>query len=620
MPVQPRRILGVIALLSLLISSSGVMPLALAEDPSAEIQGRSLQYWVNKAAEAADDAAIAEVVKALSEAVSQDDPSTKAIAADALATLGPKASEAVPTLLDQLNHEFPWVRVACQAALGSVGKEAVPALMDTVENQTGGPRIRAAFILGGIGPDAKEAIPVLLKVMQQETPVMQVRFKGILGQIDPARFPPKSATSKATFDANEAGAAAAPEDVGSADWPQFHGPRRDSLCSDTGLLQAWPEGGPKQLWTLKGLGRGYSTVSIADRTIYTMGDRATDQGPEEAQFVLAYDLQTRKSLWKTAIGPPHGDGGPRCTPTVDGDLVYVIGTDSDVVCLDASTGAVKWKRNLAQEFDGKMMSVWKYSESPLIDGDRLICTPGGPEATMVALNKHTGATLWKCATPEIGQDGADGAAYSSAVAATICDVPQYVQVFGRGVVGVHAETGKFLWGYNHVANNVANITMPVVRGNYVFATTAYSTGAVLLRITCDGDKWDAQEVYFLKGRDFQNHHGGVVLLGDYVYGGHGPNKGDPACVELGTGEVKWRQRAPARGSASVVYADGHIIFRYDRGEVVLVEASPEAFKIKGRFTAPTAAGPAWAHPVVHGGKLYLRHEDILLCYDLRSFE
>jgi outer membrane protein assembly factor BamB len=350
-----------------------------------------------------------------------------------------------------------------------------------------------------------------------------------------------------------------------------------------------------------------------------MGDLAAD-GVDEGQFVLAYHLPTRKLLWATRIGPPHSDGGPRCTPTVDGDFVYAIGTESDVVCLQAKTGELQWKVNLAEKFDGKMMSIWKYSESPLIDGERLVCTPGGPEATMVALNKRTGATIWKCAAPEIGRDGADGAAYSSAVAATICHVPQYVQVYGRGVIGVEAETGKFLWGYNHVANNIANITTPVVRGNYVFATTAYSTGAVLLRIAGDGDDWEAQEVYFLKGRDFQNHHGGVVLLGEYIYGGHGPNKGDPACVELGTGEVKWRQRAPARGSASVVYADGNIIFRYDRGEVVLVEASPDSFKIKGRFTAPTAEGPAWAHPVVHGGKLYLRHANRLMCYDLRSFE
>jgi outer membrane protein assembly factor BamB len=548
-----------------------------------------------------------------------DDPSTKALAADALATLGPKAKDAVPTLLAQLNHEFPWVRVACQAALGSVGKDAVPALIDTVENQTGGPRIRAAFILGGIGPDAKEAVPVLLKVMQTESPVMQVRFRGILGQIDPARFPPKSASSKASFDAGEAGKATSTADAGTTDWPQFHGPRRDSLSTDQGLLDTWPEGGPKQLWTLRGLGRGYSTVSIARGVIYTMGDRVAGDG-DEAQYVLAYDLETREPLWATRIGPPHADGGPRCTPTVDGQFVYVIGTDSDVACLAAASGEIKWTRNLVQEFDGKMMSVWKYSESPLIDGDRLICTPGAPEATMVALDKHSGATLWQCATPEIGRDGSDGAGYSSAVAATICEVPQYVQMVGRGVIGVDAETGKFLWGYNHVANNVANITMPVVRGNYVFATTAYSTGAVLLKITRAAGVWEAQEVYFLTGRDFQNHHGGIVLLGDYIYGGHGPNKGDPACIEWATGEVRWRERAPARGSASVVYADGNIIFRYDRGEVVLVEASPEAFQIRGRFTAPTASGPAWAHPVVHGGKLYLRHDDMLTCYDLRSFE
>jgi prepilin-type processing-associated H-X9-DG protein len=168
-----------------------------------------------------------------------------------------------------------------------------------------------------------------------------------------------------------------------------------------------------------------------------------------------------------------------------------------------------------------------------------------------------------------------------------------------------------------VANGTANITNPVVRGNLVFCSTSYGTGSALLRIVRNGKEFRAEEVYFLDGKTFQNHHGGVVLVGDYVYGGHGQNAGAPICVELATGRVAWKAEAPTRGSAAVLYADGHVLFRYDRGLVVLAAATPEAFQVKAQFTPLTADGPAWPHPVIHDGKLYLRHNDLLACYELR---
>jgi hypothetical protein len=580
----------------------------------AKFRGRPLSYWVSQAKSHSGPSDLDETVAALSEAVLGDDPNVKRTAADALAALGPRAREALPELLAQFGHEFPWVRVSCQAAVGSIGKAAVPALIETFEKNTGGPRIRAAFVLGGIGPDAKPAVPVILEVMREESPVMQDRLASVLRQIDPDRFKTRDISKKADFEATES---RLPADLELDDWPQYHGPGRDSVCREEGLLNSWPEGGPPLVWTLEGLGRGYSTVSIADGKMFTMGDRSDANG-SETQFVLAFDLQTRKELWSAPVGLPHTDGGPRSTPTVEGNLVYAIGTEGDLVCLDTETGSVRWRRSFVDDFDGKFMAVWKFSESPLVDGDRLICTPGGPDATMVALDKHSGEVIWKCAIPDIGSKGADGAGYSSAVVAEICGVRQYVQMVGRGVIGVEAATGKFLWGYNPIANTVANITSPVVRGNYVFATTAYNTGAVLLKISSNGDSFRADEVYFLRGREFQNHHGGVVLVGDHIYGGHGPNRGDPACVEFGAGKVAWKERAPARGSAAVLYADGHLIFRYDRGEVLLIEATPEAMKIKGRFEPPQDDGPAWPHPVIHKGRLYLRHSNLLLCYDLRK--
>lgn len=578
------------------------------------IQGTPLQFWVEQASapEGPDD--LDATVAALCEALENDDPNAKRDAADALAVLGPKAKAALETLLGQFGHEFPWVRVSCLGAVGAMGKEAVPALIETMKNNEGGMRIRAIFVLGNIGAEAKGAIPAILEVMEGESPAMQARIAGVLTQIDPKRFSPMSSSGKVRF---EESGAQSNDDLKITDWPEFHGPRRDSICREQGLLKEWPEGGPKLLWTLNGLGRGYSTLAIANGKFFTMGDRPTSEEAEE-QFVIAYDLETHDELWASPVGPPHSDGGPRCTPTVDGEVLYALGTDGNLVCLEVESGKERWRRSFAEDFQGKVMSVWKFSESPLVDSDRLICTPGGPEAMMVALDKHTGKVIWKCAVPELGEKGADGCGYSSAVVAEICGVRQYVQLIGRGVIGVEAATGKFLWGYNAVANNVANITSPVVRGDYVFASTAYNTGSALLKIIPAGDAFHAEEVYFASSRDFQNHHGGIVLLGDYIYGGHGPNRGDPRCLELGSGKIVWKERAPAAGSAAVLYADGHLIFRYDRGPVYLIEATPDEFRVKGHFDPIKGEGPAWAHPVIHNGRLYLRHADVLACYDLRA--
>lgn len=402
-----------------------------------------------------------------------------------------------------------------------------------------------------------------------------------------------------------------------ADWPQFRGPNRDGKCEETGLLKEWPEGGPKLLWKLTGLGRGYSALSIVGGKFYTMGDRA-GEGGEESQFVLAFDLASRKELWATRIGPPHRDGGPRCTPTVDGELLYVVGTDGDLACLETATGKVRWQKSFPRDFDGKMMSVWKFSESPLVDGDRVVCTPGGPDTAIVALDKKTGEVLWKCAVPSLGDRGKDGAGYTSMIAAELDGVRQYVQILGRGAVGVDAKTGKFLWGYNRIANRVANIPTPLVRGNHVFVTTSYETGSALLKIAKDGDAFKAEEVYFLGPREFENHHGGVVLVGDCVYGGSGRNKGTPVCLDFMTGKIHWTKSPLGKRSAAVLYADGNLIFRYEDGLVALIEATPDDFRVKGTFKAAVVDGPAWAYPVIHNGTLYLRAHNALMGYDVKT--
>jgi outer membrane protein assembly factor BamB len=405
------------------------------------------------------------------------------------------------------------------------------------------------------------------------------------------------------------------------EWPQWRGPNRDGVSTESGLLKSWPEGGPKLLWEITGLGIGYSSVSISNGKLYTMGDRTgTDPNRSgKAQFIIAFDLATQKELWAAYVGPPHDDG-PRCTPTVDDGFVYAIGTSGDVVCVEADTGKVRWRKNLQGDFGGKNPQ-WKYSESPLVDGEKVVCTPGGQKAVMVALDKKTGEAIWKCSMPDIGPNGKDEAGYSSIVISEAGGVRQYVQLTNKGLISVAAKDGRFLWGYNKIANKVANIPTPVIYGDYVFCSTSYGTGSALLKLVGEGDGVKAQEVYFLDASTFQNHHGGFVRVGDYLYGGHDHGKGKPTCIELKSGKVMWQENQPGGGSAGVVYVDGHLYFRYQDDVVALIEANPGKYNLKSTFKLPKRegmSGEGWPHPVICGGKLYIRHADVLFCYDIKA--
>jgi len=364
------------------------------------------------------------------------------------------------------------------------------------------------------------------------------------------------------------------------------------------------------------LGRGYSTVAIARGRIFTMGD--LQAGEAKVQYVIALDLATRQPLWQTKVGPPHGDGS-RCTPTVHDGLVYALGTEGDLVCLEADTGKEVWRKNMKADFDGKMMSGWKYSESPLVDGDKVICTPGGDQAALAALDRKTGREIWRSAPPTPGQAG--GAGYSSVVVSRGAGIKQYVTVMGKGAVGVDAETGKFLWHYRRVANGTANIPTPVAEGDHVFVSTGYGTGSALLKLTRTADGVEAREVYWLNASTFQCHHGGFLRLGKHIFGAHGHNGGNPICLEMETGRVLWSEKQVGERSGALVCADNLLIFRYENNVVSLIEADPAAYKLKSSFKLPSRpgmGGPGWAHPVVLDGKLYLRHNDCLFCYDLRG--
>jgi outer membrane protein assembly factor BamB len=402
-----------------------------------------------------------------------------------------------------------------------------------------------------------------------------------------------------------------------ADWPQWRGPARDGKSAETGLRASWPEGGPPLLWKATGLGGGFSSVAVAGERIYTLGDLG------DGQYAIALARAGGAPLWKTRVGPPWKDEylGPRSTPTVDGVQVYVLGTEGELFCLDAGTGAKVWSRDLPKEFGAKMMTVqgtnWKFSESPLVDGDRVVVTPGTKDAALVAFDKKTGKEAWRAAVPDLGERGADGAAYSSIVVSSGGGTRQYVQLVGRGAVGIDAASGRYLWSYNRIANEVANIPTPIVDGDRVFVSTGYGTGAALLTLRKAEAGIAVDEAYFLEPDTMQNHHGGMILHAGHVYSGTGHNKGLPLAVELASGTVAWGPvRNAGQGSAAVSYADGRLYMRYQSGLVVLVEATPEAYREHGSFTLPDVKHPSWAHPVIAGGKLYLREQDALYCYDI----
>jgi hypothetical protein len=396
--------------------------------------------------------------------------------------------------------------------------------------------------------------------------------------------------------------------AGSFDSPQWRGVHRDATSPETGLLQDWPKDGPPLAWKATGLGAGYSEVAVAGGRIFTMGQRPNPEAKNKPveTFVIALNEADGKELWATRTGPNYSDG-PRSTPTVDGDRVYALDPHGNLLCLDAADGKVHWSKNLPKDFGGEV-GGWHYSESVLIDGDRLVCTPGGKEATLVALDKKTGDTIWKCPVPKDG----DRAEYSSVVVADVGGQKQYIQFLHSGVVGVKASDGTFLWRYNHPANGTANCSTPVYHDGRVFAASAYGQGGGQARVPGDAGKDKAEEVYFLK--EMQNHHGGMVLVDGYLYGEGG---GQLYCVDFKTGDVMWHEGKPGKGS--IAYADGRLYYRSEGGPVTLVEANPKKYVEHGRFEPPKGGSdPSWAHPVLANGKLYLRHGDVLFCYDVKQ--
>ena len=388
-----------------------------------------------------------------------------------------------------------------------------------------------------------------------------------------------------------------------ADWPTWRGPKRDGISTEKNLLASWPAGGPALAWKATGCGVGYSSVSVANGRVFTMGD-----GPDGSN-VRAFDEKTGKPVWTSPVLGKAGGNyeGTRCTPTVDGDAIYALGQFGDLICLDAAKGTERWRKNLSKDFGGGAPG-WNYTESPLVEGKNVMVTPGGDKGTIVALDKKTGALVWQ------SKEYTDSAQYSSLVSADINGVHQYIQLTGQSVAGVDAATGALLWRADR-RGETAIITTPVYANNQVFVTSAYGVGCNAFKITKDGSGFKTEELY--ANKNMANHHGGVILLGDYLYGSS-DGKGW-VCQDFKTGAIKWAEKSVGKGA--IAHADGHFYFRSEdgKGTVALVEATPDGYKETGRFDQPDRSNKnSWPHPVIANGRLYLRDQDVLLSYDVRK--
>jgi outer membrane protein assembly factor BamB len=386
-----------------------------------------------------------------------------------------------------------------------------------------------------------------------------------------------------------------------ADWPQWRGPDRNGISQETGLAKSWPSAGPPSIWSISNLGQGYGAVAIKGDRIYVQGV----EGRNSVVFCL--NRRDGKIVWTAALAEKMEQdrgSGPRGTPTLDGDRGYALSENGELACLRLQDGTKIWRRNILQDFGGRNPH-WLLSESPLIDGPRLIVTPGGPNACIVALDKSSGKQIWA------SQDLSDGAGYSSCIIGEVQGVRAIMTLTDRAGVGVRASDGKLMWRYDKVANRTANVTTPIFHDNAVFYTSDYGTGCALLGLAAQDGAVKAEEIYF--SRDMQNHHGGVILHNGYLYGF---SSAILTCMEFKTGRVAWKDRSVGKGS--LTYADGNLYLLSENNVAGLAEATPDAYREKSRFTIPDQGLPSWAHPVVCGRRLFLRNQSMLTCYDVKA--
>ncbi|MBI5093750.1 MAG: PQQ-like beta-propeller repeat protein [Candidatus Hydrogenedentes bacterium] len=391
--------------------------------------------------------------------------------------------------------------------------------------------------------------------------------------------------------------------VWGADSPQFRGPNRDGIFKDTGLLKTWPAEGPALEWKVDGVGQGYASVAVADGTIYVTGMQEDKQG-----YLFAYDL-TGKQKWKVVYGPETLDAqapGSRATPTVDGDRVYIMSGVGVLTCFAIADQKQVWQVDVFKQFNGQAVD-WAVSESPLVDGDLIFATPGGAEASVVALNKMTGKTVWT--SKGLGERSA----YCSPVVFSFGGRRVLVTMTAKSVVGIDIKTGQVLWTHKHETEYDIHAVSPVCKDNVIYYTGGYGSGGGALEVSPDGSsvtpKWSD------KNLDCQHH--GVVLVDGYIYGtGHKNSK--LMCLELASGKLMWTSDEVTQGD--VVYGDG-MLYVYEgpkKGIMSLVKAANAKFERAGSFQVSQAKDKHWAHPVIANGRLYVRHAGTLYAYKVAA--
>lgn len=392
-----------------------------------------------------------------------------------------------------------------------------------------------------------------------------------------------------------------------ADWPGWRGPKRDDHSPDTNLLRKWPEGGPKRVWLFENAGLGYAGYSIVAGKLFTIGLR----GDEE--FLIALNTGAGTEIWAAPVGakyPNRWGDGPRATPTVDGERVYALGGQGMLICAQAGDGKVLWQKSMTRDLGGEVPN-WGYAESVLIVDDKVICTPGGAQGTMAALDKLTGAVAWRSTSLT------DGAQYASPILAEHVGRPQVIQLVQKQFFGVDLADGRVLWRKDW-PGKTAVIPTPVYHDGHVYITSGYQAGCTLVKL---GPENAVTEIY--ANKNMVNHHGGVVLVDGHIYGHSYQPRQAWVCQNFKTGERVWESMELGKGA--VHHADGMLYcLEEDRGTVALVEASTKGWTERGRFTlAPqtrqrSPSGKIWTHPVVIDGRLYLRDQELLFCYDVRG--
>jgi len=386
-----------------------------------------------------------------------------------------------------------------------------------------------------------------------------------------------------------------------SDWPQWRGPNRDGVSTERGLIQQWPAAGPAKAWTATGIGSGYGSVAVVADRLFVQGLIGKNS------TVTALNRADGRVIWTKTVGSTGNNDrgpGPRGTPTVDGDRLYVLTEAGELACLRVADGSPVWQRSIVKDLGGRNL-FWLISESPLVDGQKLVVSPGGKGAGMAALDKMTGKTIWT--SNELN----DEAGYASPIAADIGGVRTYMTLTAEAGVGVRASDGKLMWRYTRVANNTANITTPVFHDSKVFYTSSYGVGGALLSLTAKDGLVAATEAYFTS--DMQNHHGGVVLVDGYLYGF---SNAILTCLDFATGKILWRHRSVGKGS--LVYADRRLYLLSENQVMGLADASPKGYVERGRFQINDEGWPSWAHPVVSGGRLYVRNQGTLTSYDVKA--